>query len=370
MPGGMVKAKEYDWKDSNMALFGSDTDKKVKKESAETEKAWKNAGTKLGTQVWRIVKFKVTHWDKEQYGSFYNGDSYIILNTYKDAGEDEIKYDVHFWIGKYSTADEYGTAAYKTVELDTLLDDKPVQHREVQGHESQLFTKYFETLTILKGGAETGFNRVLPTEYVTRLMHVEKVSKKKIKMVEVSAKRDKVSADLDDVFIIDNGLILYQVNGPECTHDEKYKANSEVKKINSSRMGKCKIQVVDLSSSGEDHPALKLLSPGESKTEKEPEPEAYAEMFVVSDEDGSMDMDPVEWGRDGLNSKDVFIVNSSTHVFCWVGKEASVDERKNAMTYAHNYLSTYPRPWLPISVIAEGKETASFDEAFVNPNFA
>ena len=31
--------------------------------------------------------------------------------------------------GKHSTQDEYGTAAYKTVELDTYLDDKPIQHR-------------------------------------------------------------------------------------------------------------------------------------------------------------------------------------------------------------------------------------------------
>ena len=38
-------------------------------------------------------------------GSFYNGDSYIILNTYKDADGEELKYDVHFWIGEYSTQD-------------------------------------------------------------------------------------------------------------------------------------------------------------------------------------------------------------------------------------------------------------------------
>ena len=27
---GLVKAKKYDWKDSNLALFGSDTEKKVR----------------------------------------------------------------------------------------------------------------------------------------------------------------------------------------------------------------------------------------------------------------------------------------------------------------------------------------------------
>ena len=39
--------------------------------------------------------------------------------------------------------DEYGTVAYKTVELDTFLDDAAIQHREVQGHESSLFKSYF-----------------------------------------------------------------------------------------------------------------------------------------------------------------------------------------------------------------------------------
>ena len=56
----------------------------MKKASAETEPAWKGAGQKVGKQIWRIVKFKVKSWPEEDYGKFYNGDSYILLNTYKE----------------------------------------------------------------------------------------------------------------------------------------------------------------------------------------------------------------------------------------------------------------------------------------------
>lgn len=357
----MQKAKEYDWKDSNMALFGSDTEKQVKKESAETEAAWRGAGQKLGVQVWRIVKFKVTHWDKDQYGEFYNGDSYIILNTYKEKDSDELLYDVHFWIGKHSTQDEYGTAAYKTVELDTLLDDKPIQHREVQGHESKKFKSYFPTFTLLKGGADTGFRRVLPEQYVPRLFHVQKVSRTKISCTQVSLKRGNLSSK--DVFIIDNGNRIYQWNGSECSHDEKFKAAQETARLKGHR-GKCRVESLDESHISPDHPAMMLLKDGASKPKEEMKGER--KMFRVSDADGSLDMDEVEGdiSKDKLTSDDVYIINTGDHVYCWVGAGASIDERKNGLAYASNYINKTAAPYLPISVVAEGKENAEFKGAF------
>ncbi|KAK3729869.1 hypothetical protein QZH41_016835 [Actinostola sp. cb2023] len=117
----LVKQKEYEVEDSNVENIGSEEDRAVKKAAALTELAWEGAGEEFGLQIWRINQFKVEIVKKEEHGIFYIGDSYIVLHTYKHPVTELMEYDLFFWIGKNSTQDEYGTAAYKTVELDTLV---------------------------------------------------------------------------------------------------------------------------------------------------------------------------------------------------------------------------------------------------------
>ncbi|XP_071808772.1 gelsolin-like protein 2 [Asterias amurensis] len=357
----MQKAKTYDWNDSNLALFGSDTEKQVKKESAESEPAWKGAGEKVGLQIWRIVKFKVTHWPKEDYGSFYDGDSYIILNTYKEPENDQLLYDVHFWIGASSSQDEYGTAAYKTVELDTFLDDKPVQHREVMNHESPMFLSYFQTLNLMNGGADTGFRHVKPEEYQPRLLHFSGTRKS---IVTKERPLSKFSLKSDDVFILDLGLEIYQWNGKGANKDEKFKAVQYLQQLKSDRGGKPKVETLDEGDVSSTHKFYSSLSEEDLSEGAEQADDSFTPaIFRVSDETGQLEMSLVSEGKlskSFLSSKDVFLVDDGKQLFAWIGQAASTAERKNAMSYAHNYLMKTQHPLVPVTVVSEGKETALF----------
>eukprot|EP00954_Amorphochlora_amoebiformis_P005856 461303-Amorphochlora_amoeboformis.AAC.1 len=83
-----------------------------------------------------------------------------------------MEWKLFFWLGKDSTQDEKGTAAYKAVELDDVHMGKPVQYREVMGHESDEFQAVFKKsggVRICNGGIDSGFNKVDPNAYEPRL---------------------------------------------------------------------------------------------------------------------------------------------------------------------------------------------------------
>jgi len=358
MSRGLVKAKEYDWKDSNLAMFGSDTEKEVKKESAESEPAWAGAGQEVGLKVWRINDFQVESWPEEDYGEFYNGDSYIILNTYKDEETEALYHDVHFWIGKNSTQDEYGTAAYKTVELDTLLDDVPVQHREVQGHESKLFKSYFDDFTTIEGGAASGFRHVPPEEFIPRLFRFAKDANGKVVTKEIPRAESLVTEG--DVFVLDMGVKLYQYNGDESNPFERNHASQWIGKVKSKR-GEAESEVLEGVSKSHEFWEKMDEEAGDPSDDGEAGDKKLLKVNTESKENELLKEG--EYSSDDLASDDVFIIDSGEEVFVWVGGNASSAEKRNGIPYAHNYLRESGQCWLPITVVKEGQKCASFDSA-------
>jgi len=372
----MLKPKEYKLDETNAAKLGSDEDRAVKKGSAQKEPAWKGAGQKVGIEIWRIEKFKVVAWPKDLYGSFYSGDSYIVLNTYKEQGKDALKWDLHFWLGQHTSQDEAGTAAYKTVELDTLLDDGPVQHREVMGHESDLFLSYFPNIRMMEGGVDSGFKHVEPEKYECRLLHLK--GKKRVRTMQV----DKTVASLNsgDVFILDNGLEVFKWEGKSCGMFEKNKGREVVDAIKTERKGKVRIANIREGDKDEDSKKffsllggsidspIKSAEQGGDDKEAEEQGHRTRQLWRLSDASGKMEFSKISEGnaikKSQLDGNDVFIFDAGAEIFAWIGKGASDKEKYEAMVYAQQYLVKNKRPlFLPISRILQGGENPKFNEA-------
>ena len=49
-------------------------------------------------EIWRVEDFELQPLDKDLYGQFYGGDSYVILYTYLVNGKEN--YIVYYWLGQ------------------------------------------------------------------------------------------------------------------------------------------------------------------------------------------------------------------------------------------------------------------------------
>lgn len=362
---GSVPAVPVDISDTNVAGIGSDEDKAQRKAAAMKEAAWKGCGQTVGIEVWRIEKFEVVSWPKEKYGSFYEGDSYIVLQTREvkdELGNPKIVRDIFFWLGKETSTDEQGTAAYKTVELDDFFDGTPVQHREVMLHETNDFKALFKTITYLKGGIESGFNHVEPGAYSAKLMQVKKVNRQTI-IVEIKCARE--SLNHGDAFILDAGATIYTWFGDECSPFEKSAANLAAEQLESTRHGAA-TATQDIDECFWE----KLGGEGPIKSKEEAEdvlpkvePVGEGVLYKLSDATGELSV--TEIGRGDLKlsmltSDDVYLCDPGPELIVWVGRKASAKERASAMSTAMKYLTQQSKPFsTPISVLTEGQPITS-----------
>jgi len=236
----MADEKKEDWRDTNVGLIGSQEDKDHRKKCANAEPAWLAIDQKKpGILVWRIEHFTVVPVPPEDYGKFHKGDTYMVLNTWKKPDEDELMRDIHFVIGTESTADEYGSAAYKTVELDDFFDGEPGEHRHEMENETEEFKALFgDKLEYLPGGCPTGFRHVRPEGHFTKMFQVRK-HKDNLKIVSVPVKTQNLHPG--DCFVLDAPDAIYVLEAEGANPSEKYEANKKAEEIESSREGRAKV---------------------------------------------------------------------------------------------------------------------------------
>ncbi|XP_053328752.1 gelsolin isoform X2 [Spea bombifrons] len=341
-------------------------------EHAEFEKA----GKEPGLQVWRVEKFDLVAVPRNQYGSFFTGDAYLVLNTIKQKSG-KLQYDLHYWLGDECTQDESGSAAIFTVQMDDHLGGDPIQNREVQGFESSVFLGYFKSgIKYKAGGVASGFTHVVPNDVnIKRLLQVK--GRRLARATEVSVGWE--SFNQGDCFILDLGDEIYQWCGSKSNRFEKLKATTLAKDIrDNERHGRAKVFVVEEGMEREkmievlgEKPDLPEGSPDDVKVDSSNR--KLAKLYKVSNGNGPMTVslvaDENPFTQSALSSDDCFVLDhgSDGKIFVWKGKSANLEEKKAALKTATEFISKmgYPKQ-TQVQVLPESGETPLFKQFFKN----
>ena len=352
--------------DTNMALFGTDIEKNLRHKNAETEPEWHKIPKAPCLKIWRIEKFCVVPWPEKMYGTFYNGDSFIILSI-KEV-DNTLDYTAYMWVGKQSTKDETGTAAYKIVELDDFFHSGIDLCYEAQDNETEDFRNLFTEIIVEEGGIESGFKKIKEEKWDVRLLRIY-YDGKIPRTEEVPLKLSSLTQE--DAFILDTGLDLYAWRGEKTSPKLKFSTCMICQKIKDARNGRPKYKFFDEGDTGtkaimtkylqDDGASVKLRSTG-NKRRLRVNPK---KMFKLSDADGKLTMTEIKFAKESLDTNDTFLIDNGKMIYIWCGKNSSKQEKRMGIPYAQKYKEiSKDKLNSPIVLINEKKKKFSIESAF------
>jgi gelsolin len=262
-------------------------------------------------------------------------------------------------LGKYTTHDEAGCAAYKTLELDLYFGGEPSLYREVEDFESEKFLSLFPKLIIQRGGVESTFSPVGRRRYRRpRLYHIKGVIKE-IVAVEVPIMHD--SLNNVDVFVLDDGERLFLFRGKDVKDSEKYKGDEVLNCIDEENGHQNEIIVLDenqeANATGKEFENWKCFWNflGGKYTIKERNEEPTSEfkpnqIFKISLTSETITYTELPFKISSLQEDDVYIISTYLIVYTWIGKSSKVD-KKSAFSITQQFLNEYSNcPSKPIVI--------------------
>ncbi|PKA56226.1 Villin-2 [Apostasia shenzhenica] len=330
---------------------------------------FQGAGQRVGTEIWRIENFQPAPWPKTEHRKFYSGDSYIILQTTTGKGGSYL-YDIHYWIGKDTSQDEAGTAAIKAIELDAALGGRAVQHRELQGHESDMFLSYFKPCIIhLDGGVASGFKKFEEEKFENRLYVCR--GKRVVRMKQLPFARS--SLNHDDVFILDTESKIYQFNGANSNIQERAKSLEVVQYLKENyHERKCEVAIIDdgklvaESDSGEFWVLFGGFAPIGKKLASEEDivlEKAARKLYSITD--GQLKLVEGTLFKAMLENNKCYLLDCGGEIHVWVGRVTQLEDRKVACKAAEELIHKENRPKATrINQVTQGCETNSFKYNF------
>jgi gelsolin len=245
----------------------------------------------------------------------------------------------------------------------------------------------------LRGGVATGFHHVTETPPLElHKLYLIKLYKAGTKNTLVVREVPATAASIieGDVYILDKGTQVLQFNTKASAGQEKFKAAEFAQSLIAPRKGQCDVTVFGTASSVALVPvsdqelsldeggsgAGKFLAEFGEATRVSPAhaaaQSAPPKLFRLSDASGKVTFEPVQSvSRASLRSEDAFLLDDSHDsaypvIYVWLGKDASLTEKRLAPQYAQRYLyeTAGDNPATSIVKVGEGNESSAFLNAF------
>jgi hypothetical protein len=318
-------------------------------------------------EIWRVENFQKVPVEEKMRGQFFQGDSYVMLYTYKDSKGKE-NYIIYFWQGLDSSQDEKGASALLATQLDDQYGGAPVQVRVVQNKEPEHFLGLFKGKFIIhRGGHASGFKNSTEktsTAAANRLFHVKGTTELNTKAVEVDCKASSLNSN--DCFVLVTPKNAITWFGKFATGDERNVAKSVAETL----MAPSKVEAVFEGKEKDDFWAT-LGGKAEYITKQaEAVPEFEPRLFQCSNASGNFDIEEIfDFSQEDLISDDIMLLDAWNEVYLWIGNGANTDEKKAALESAIKYLTTSPGgrspDSTPILTVKQGFEPPLFTSHFI-----
>jgi hypothetical protein len=304
--------------------------------------------------VWRIENFRPVPWP--DFGSFYTGDSYIVLKAAFVGTSQRVARDIYYWIGAESTQDEYGAAAIKAIELDDRFGGEPTQHREVQYHESAEFVKLFESyggVSYLSGGVTSGFKAVDRSKGV----HLYQVKGQRSPVL-LQVPASGASLNQGDAFILTSDTAIFLWIGATANIKEKAKAAAVVDVLKNKFKG---VPVTRLERGATSPEFWALLGgevpiPASGPPDDDVEAANVKKLYKVNGDDFTLVAEGAAV-TPALLKTDLFVILRGEIVLVFFGKGAKA-AKKNGIDLGVKFLAKQGLPsYYSVSVAVEGVES-------------
>ena len=262
-------------------------------------------------------------------------------------------------------------AVLLSCHLDDNLSGNAIQHREVQGNESERFLSYFKSrggVTYRQGGIASGFHRHQANSE-PRLLRLK--GRHTVRLLEVPA-IDWSYISRGDVYLLDLYEVIFIWNGVKSNRYERLQAMQRARQLRDER-GKANIVVVeDGEESKMSKDELKLfesrlplkekhakLNASDSLDENDDDKRldaAHIKLYKCSDESGTLKVTEKKAGpleKSDLESEvsdtevfvqlnadmpvvqDAYIIDNGAYgIWVWVGRRSNPKERREAMRNA------------------------------------